>query len=278
MALDVLFHVGPHKTGTTTLQYAFHALRGVFASAGVYYPKGLHESGAHHALAWQLLGRPLDFLGLSQADVKEPKTRLRNWLDEATSTGCETILLSAEDFSLLSLEQWTTVTDVLHNSPEVGTIGLLHTTRCVTEMARSAYGTLVMFGENRTFKELEAILIRRFELVLAKLESLCGHDGPFDKRVELKFDHLVQQPELVQSFCRQALGIKLPKLEWPKLNTSLPNDIIEEVRLWNTRNSPGITIEAATGDFPVEVFDTNPSINSDRVEFLRGLLAESLPQ
>ena len=278
MPLDVLFHVGPHKTGTTTLQYAFDALRSVFASAGIYYPKGLHESGAHHALAWQLLGRPLAFLGLSPTDVEDPKVRLRNWVKDATSTGCETILLSAEDLSLLSLEQWTTAIEVLRDSPEVGTIGLVYATRDVDAMAQSAYGTLVMFGENRTFGELEDVLIQRFELVLTKLDRLGGRDGPFDKCLEVKFSHLVQQHEFVQSFCRQALGIKVPELEWPRLNTSLPSEIIEEVRLWNTQNSPGITIEPTTGDFSINVFDLDPSINNDRVEFLRSLLAESLPQ
>lgn len=278
MALDVLFHVGPHKTGTTSLQYAFQALRGVLASAGIYYPKGLHESGAHHALAWQLLGRPLGFLGLSSTSVETPSIRIKNWIDEATSTGCKTVLLSAEDFSLISAEQWKTVVDALHENPDIGAVGLVYATRDATSMAQSAYGTLVMFGENRTFSELEEILVRRFRNVLTKLDSLSGQTGPFDKRVELKFDRLVQEPELVESFCRQALGIKLPKLEWPKLNASLPTEIVENVRLWNTQNSPGITVNEETGDFPVEVFELNQKINVDRINFLRGILAAKSPQ
>jgi hypothetical protein len=74
--MRLLLHIGPHKTGTTTLQYAFDALRYVLLRAWVYYPRGLHSSGAHHAFAWQVLGRPLGWLGIAPELVTSPEHRL----------------------------------------------------------------------------------------------------------------------------------------------------------------------------------------------------------
>jgi hypothetical protein len=270
----VLIHLGPHKTGTTTLQSAFNALRETFEGQGVYYPMGLHGSGAHHVLAWQLLQRPLGFLGFNDADVDEPGIRLVKWVDEALMRGCGTMLLSAEDFSLLEVHQWDTVREALQRVPEVRSIGSVWVSRSAVSMARSAYGTLVMFGENRPFEEVESILVNRFQRVLSKLDYLTGRDGVFDRRIELKFDSLARSGNFVEAFCGQVLGKSTPNIEWPALNVSQSPAVLEAVRVWNTVHCCGVTVEEKTGDFPSEVFTLDPEINQRRIEYTEHLLRQ----
>ncbi|MEO6301386.1 MAG: hypothetical protein ABIO62_17315 [Paracoccaceae bacterium] len=55
--MEIILHVGPHKTGSTALQRMFTALRDDLASQDMIYPRiGVTETG-HHALVEQLRGR-----------------------------------------------------------------------------------------------------------------------------------------------------------------------------------------------------------------------------
>ncbi len=84
-------HVGPHKTGSTSVQRALAAARETLATQGVWYPPSLPGASwpEQHADAWIMLrdGRAVDF---------------DRWLDdcreEATTRGCDTLLLSSENF------------------------------------------------------------------------------------------------------------------------------------------------------------------------------------
>ena len=46
----VILHVGPDKTGSTTIQYALHAFRGLLLENGVFYPEGLKIQKLHREL------------------------------------------------------------------------------------------------------------------------------------------------------------------------------------------------------------------------------------
>ena len=84
-------HVGPHKTGSTSVQRALAAARETLAGLGVWYPPSLPGASwpDQHADAWILLRdrRCADF---------------DRWLDgcreEATKHGCDTLLISSENF------------------------------------------------------------------------------------------------------------------------------------------------------------------------------------
>jgi hypothetical protein len=270
LSIRVLFHVGPHKTGTTTLQFAFNALRQELGGHGILYPKGLHESGAHHVLAWQILQRPLDLLGFKDAPAEVPSQKIIRWLNEASSARCETLLWSAEDFSSWSVEQWKSVVKDLREHG-VSSIGMIKVFRSPTSIARSAYGTLVMFGENRTFDELSGVLERRFREVLVRLEDVGGPRGILDEQITLDFKSLVTGGKLVERFLLQSLNVEFPDREWPALNVGLPHDLVEATRVWNTQNCQGVTVQDDTGDFEPEYFAKDPVAHYHRANFVAGL-------
>lgn len=269
--MRLLLHVGPHKTGTTTLQYAFDALRYVLLGAGIYYPRGLHSSGAHHALAWQFLGRPLDWLGVAPERVSPPEQRLNRWVSEANELDCHTLLLSAEDFSLFGSETWNQLQNIEPLADKINRTEVVWVRRSPTEMARSAYGTLVMFGESRRFAEIESALVTRFEINQAALADHCDDEEGIAAWRALDFDSLAISNRFVHEFCSTALDIPLPDTEWPSLNVGLSTERIELVRQWNRENCPQITIDDNTGDFPPEVFLEEANLIQRRIEFLNTL-------
>jgi hypothetical protein len=137
-------------------------------------------------------------------------------------------------------------------------------------MARSAYGTLVMFGESREFAEIESALITRFEINQAALENRGG-DREIAAWRALDFDSLAISNRFVHEFCSTALDVQLPHKEWPSLNVGLSKERIELVRRWNRENCPQITIDDNTGDFPPEIFLQDAHLIQRRIEFLSTL-------
>lgn len=90
MPLRLAIHVGPHKTGSTSVQRAIVESRERLAAEGVWYPPSLPEARwpEQHADAWLLVtrGRRAEFdawLGEARA--------------EAIRRGCDTLLLSSEN-------------------------------------------------------------------------------------------------------------------------------------------------------------------------------------
>ncbi len=57
--MDILIHIGPHKTGTTAVQTALHKGRRALRSAGVIYPKSNCHHFAQHRLALAAKSRSL---------------------------------------------------------------------------------------------------------------------------------------------------------------------------------------------------------------------------
>jgi hypothetical protein len=271
LSIRVLFHVGPHKTGTTTLQFALNALRQELGGHGILYPKGLHESGSHHVLAWQILQRQLDLLGFKHPPAEGPSQKLIRWLNEASSARSETLLLSAEDFSSWSVEQWKSVVKDLRDHG-VSSIGMIKVFRSPTSIARSAYGTLVMFGENRTFDELSGVLEKRFREVFVRLEDVGGPSRIMDEQITLDFNSLVTGGKLVECFLSQSLNVEIADREWPALNVGLPRLLIEATRVWNTEHCPGVTIDDDTGDFEPGYFGRDPVVHRHRADFVANLL------
>lgn len=86
--MRVFLHVGPHKTGTTFLQFAL--LEASRTGAGFHYPVPRDMGPGHARLAWQALG------------LHSPETErdlLVEVVEKAMSAGHDKLVFSAEDFS-----------------------------------------------------------------------------------------------------------------------------------------------------------------------------------
>ena len=91
MPIRLAIHVGPHKTGSTSVQLTLAAARDELAERGVWYPKSVPDAAwpEQHADVWLLM-----LAGRAEA--------VWEWLDaaraEAGRRGCDTLLLSSENF------------------------------------------------------------------------------------------------------------------------------------------------------------------------------------
>ena len=80
-------HVGPHKTGTTSIQWFLQENREEFVKHGYFVPEAERRRGAHHALAEHLCG-------LDVGDHREPL--VTKFTQALTDTPCEAIIISSE--------------------------------------------------------------------------------------------------------------------------------------------------------------------------------------
>ena len=96
----VFLHIGLHRTGTSSIQYAFSAAREALTErAGVLYPRAACPEIApkgHHSLPWSLT-RP-DLIKSGDASLDDWRV-LREEIDSSKATR---ILLSSEEFDTLS--------------------------------------------------------------------------------------------------------------------------------------------------------------------------------
>lgn len=87
-----LLHIGPHKTGTTSLQSAFHVRRAEAAAQGVHYagPNRQPMQAAH-----AITGKPSPY-----ADGKRPpRSRWRDLVREVHGAGPKRVVISSEGFA-----------------------------------------------------------------------------------------------------------------------------------------------------------------------------------
>ncbi|MDO5604546.1 MAG: hypothetical protein Q4G25_05215 [Paracoccus sp. (in: a-proteobacteria)] len=56
---EIIFHIGMHKTGTTTLQYSFRDYQEEFSKLGIYFPNAARIAReGHHNLVYELISAP----------------------------------------------------------------------------------------------------------------------------------------------------------------------------------------------------------------------------
>ena len=103
MGETIYVHIGPHKTGTTSIQHALLVNQDILKKRGVLCPqtgRPWHNSAATHNLAWQLRNP-------NGVRFKKNDGTWDELLEEIRTTRrIDKVLLSSEDFCLLRLEQF----------------------------------------------------------------------------------------------------------------------------------------------------------------------------
>ena len=128
--IRLAIHVGPHKTGSTSVQRALAAARDSLAGQGVWYPPSLPGASwpDQHADAWILLrdGRLAEF---------------DRWLaasgDEARQRGCDTLLLSSENFHVPRTRPPLAAAAERHRRATGGDVRYVFVRRDIVDLARS---------------------------------------------------------------------------------------------------------------------------------------------
>jgi len=92
-AMNVVLHIGPHKTGTTSLQAVLGQTFSQPMSKTIWYPVPQKNGPGHAEIAYEIIGR---------TDPQRAWPLLKTVLAEAEEAGVSTLVLSSEEFSLAS--------------------------------------------------------------------------------------------------------------------------------------------------------------------------------
>ncbi|MEI8148785.1 MAG: hypothetical protein WCG62_06870 [Actinomycetes bacterium] len=144
----LIFHVGTHKTGTTSIQTMMGAHREFFETQGVLFPYAGHvRNGGHHNIAWELNG---------DAGYDPQLGTLADLATELAATTLSSVILSSEDFEFWHLRP-DLLAQIKHVAEGAGfSVEVLLVLRPVTEYVESLYKELLKHGlsvSRRTFVE-----------------------------------------------------------------------------------------------------------------------------
>lgn len=103
--MDIYFHIGRHKTGTTSIQQALHLCRDELCESGMFYPScdlsafGWDEKDAHHFNHNSLAK------AIQQQQIGLAQIYITSCIQQAKAANCHTLIFSAEEFQKLKSPQ-----------------------------------------------------------------------------------------------------------------------------------------------------------------------------
>lgn len=146
----VLLHIGAHKTGSTSLQWALSKSTPVLASRGVLYPRTGCPPWAqlgHHSLPLSVVRRPGHLPGRG-ASVLSSEERAQLWSDlhdEIAESDANVIVLSSEEFNVLDAAEIADVGRELERYSVTPVVFLRNT----VDFVESSYRTSIIHGGYR---------------------------------------------------------------------------------------------------------------------------------
>jgi hypothetical protein len=192
-----IFHVGPHKTGSTYLQDSFLMSQNDLTERKIVYPaQWLEESSAHHALVRQVKRRNMDLLQPAFSDFSSTES---------------TILISSEDFSDLSVDDWRVISALVARHQ----VTFVFYCRRWSELLPSGWQEDIRQGSSANFPEFYAPRIGNpfsnnlfnYSLCLDAISAVFGKDSVKlisysnlrDKNVDI-FEHFVRAILTIENF------------------------------------------------------------------------------
>lgn len=147
LVVRVILHIGPHKTGTTSVQKALleHVRRG---EAGFVYPDPGSSGPGHAEIAWR-------FIGLN--GLRPSPEVLPECLEEAAAAGCRTVVLSSEEFGR-ALVDGDTGFRPFRLAAEAFEIELVVTMSPLVSRVHAEIQEGIKFGRSFSFYDLDELL------------------------------------------------------------------------------------------------------------------------
>ena len=151
--LEIVFHVGPHKTATTSFQSFLFTNTKKLVAKGTLVPKW--GTIGHHQLPWAIMGFNAKLLGALNVPAHY---LIKSMLVQAKAFASHRIILSSEDFSLLSISQWRDLRKMINKANDHFRIKLkcVYSLRSGKELQRSIYWELVKHGYPDSYQESES--------------------------------------------------------------------------------------------------------------------------
>lgn len=205
--MRVIFHVGPHKTGTTAIQFFLDRHRSELASKGVHVPKPLTGFPGHHEISWSLLGWNLRTVGASRARFSVLGILARE-IRRADGQGCSVTVFSSEDFSLLEPRHWKKILRARWLASHIRRpveLTVAYSRRNLFDLVSSAYPTIVRHGATLSFEDCQKPLEDHFTKTYKSIESLRALSG---ERV-----HLLEVPYKKEGYVKDWVRAVLPGVD-----------------------------------------------------------------
>jgi hypothetical protein len=242
--LKFVFHVGPHKTGTTAIQVSLRDNRKSLLESKVFIPETSLVNHGHHEIPWALLGWDLRLLGANSKEV-DLELYLERVIAEALLAECDTIVFSSEDFSLLDDKDWSHLLVTIQNLVRMGTqvdFRILFFYREIDDAVRSQYKTLVLLGLDLKFEKVQEKLRVHFDNVYRFLEDLPNR---ISTKVETRRFNYQSKGHTNLFWAYFLPGLKISELEnnSVKLNTGYSDESIELFRKANILDSISFDID-----------------------------------
>lgn len=245
----VLLHIGAHKTGSTSLQWALTQSATVLAAKGVLYPESGRPSWArlgHHSLALSFVRRAGHLPG-KDTQVLSPGERTILWRgvhDEIAAAAADVVVLSSEEFDVLDTAEIADVARELERYSVTPVVFLRNTVDFVESSFRTS---IIHGGYSRNIDEFArdqrsrldyAALLRDWRMVAADGKvTAFAYDDPEIRRnaVSAFFDLL------------DVSVSDLPAKGRQKKNESAPAFICELVRSLRSESASDEEISAWLG-------------------------------
>jgi hypothetical protein len=234
--MQIIFHVGPHKTGTKAIQHFLQRHVDFLRNSNTHVPKSLSSQAGHHEIPWALLGWDLRLIG-SEIKGVSIDLYLEGVLRDAVTFGCRKIIFSSEDFSLLDLEHWKGLLErieLIAPKTEPIEFQIVSIYRNPDQYVLSQYNTLVLLGLSREFREVESEIKAHIIETHRRLRSLPTLFDKISEITELAYTPNNLMAVFWNSICPD---VKIPEdhLQEIRVNSSPENQIIEEIRQGNLR-------------------------------------------
>lgn len=166
---NLLIHIGPHKTGTSSIQGLLLDNAELLRKLGFYYPASPTSDGAHHHVPFALKKWNLLALGLAPVTtsgfpgIPDLQTDMESWLTGANQFSCDTVVISAEDFSSLNQREWFDFSHALvaaqaKTKIKFSQITICTTERSVSERARSLSSEYLKLGLALAAEDVDSML------------------------------------------------------------------------------------------------------------------------
>ncbi len=283
---NLIIHIGPHKTGTTSIQKLLCDNATCLRTMGIYYPDSPLMGGAHHHVPFLLHGWDLALLGLEPkaasgfSGIPPLATDIDRWLSAAQALSCHTVIISAEDFSTLTRSGWTDFAQALENAQVRNAIRFSKITICLTERsiaerAHSQFAESLKHGLASAEGEVHSLLLAQLAHADAVVQNIPDF---FETPVHVQrvaYRRPDASTSFLMSWVEDVLGITvlqgLPTESWDtQLNHRISERSQERLLAFNKINTP------ASGDiFRPFHASSAPDEDRDRARIRLAMMVEA---
>jgi hypothetical protein len=244
---SIILHVGVHKTGTSSIQQNFSSFNSAeLKNKGYIYPifsNGNTNLINHSAVFYSLFTeKPINYhLNIrwgfdSQAKVEDLHRYYKKQLTDLFSSGSETVIISGEDISSLSMPALQSLKSYLTTECAVDKIKIICATREHSSYLSSAFQEQVKNGSynEKILPLLSKKISTMYEDTLNKFEVIFGRSNLSLYKFE---DTINNEKGIFHYFIKQFLPtVKLSEYKELRTNESLCYEAVELISYINKRH------------------------------------------